>query len=176
MGRMLQGDQFRDFLARRLGPEAVEPDGRSPHPLVKPDGTPNFDPSTVSGHVFRTMSEQHYRQSLRSGFHSSDERGNYIGQAKENPELWGDEKPWAEGTVAGRWAYPGYIQPGQVGRVVKVRVHPEDGWRPHPDDDEGGWVHTYNKIPTDRFEAVTPPLRSPSRGWGFEVVNGRQFR
>lgn len=113
----------------------------------------NFNPDELPPYLFRAMSEDHFQKSMKDGVHQSDERGNYIGQGVS-------DQP--EGTVAGRWAYPGYLanSPDQVGRVVKIRTDPEDGWKPHPDDDEGGYFQTFNPIPTDRFESWTDPINA----------------
>lgn len=113
----------------------------------------------LPSHVYRAMSEEDFQRSMQRGWHQSDERGNYIGQKAADPEGWGEESAPAEGTVAGRWAYPGYLLNSDdgVGRIVKIKVEPNDGWEPHPDDDEGGYFRTFKPIPTDRFEDWTDP-------------------
>ena len=128
---------------------------------------PGFDAAELPNFVFRAMSDEHYQKSLREGFHQSDERGNYIGQAKADPELWEGEKPVPEGTVAGRWAYIGYISnsPDGIGRIVKIQVHPDDGWELHPDDDEGGYYRTFKPIPVERFISASAPI--DSRSWNY---------
>lgn len=120
------------------------------------------DHGELPTHAYRVMDDEHYRQSLRQGWHQSDERNNYIGQHKNDPELWGDEMPEAEGTVASvGQIYPHYSMhaPSGRARVVKIKLHPEDGWVPHPDYDEGDAVRTFKPIPTSRFVAATPPFR-----------------
>jgi hypothetical protein len=123
--------------------------------------------SSLPQHVYRTMSEDHFQQSLRDGYHQSDERGNYIGQAADNPEYWEGVTPEPEGTVAGYWPQPGYLlnSPNGIGRVVRIRVQPEDGWEVHPDESE--YMRTFKPIPADRFEAWTKPMnvRQPM-DWG----------
>lgn len=163
-GRLDLPDKYRDedewhpvneplgYYAETLGPESEE-SWWNREPMTW-DDTPT--------HVFRTMSEEHFQDSLRKGFHQSDERGNYLGQLNDDPEGWAgyEDQAVPEGTVAGRWAYPGYLvnSPSGLGRVVKIQVRPEDEWEPHPDDDEGGYFRTFKPIPTDRFVAWTHPL------------------
>lgn len=132
-------------LLRVLGPAAV---------------SENWEEAGLPEFVFRVMSEEHFQISLQEGFHISDERANYIGQKAANPEFWEGEEPEAEGTVAGRYAYLGYLSksPNGVGRVVKIQVHPDDDWEVHPDDDEGGYIRAFQPIPVNRFVAWTDPI------------------
>lgn len=157
-----------DHLLAVLGPDALGPsiDERSSHPDIA-QGVPAF--------VFRAMSEEHFRLSLRSGWHASDERGNYIGQAAAHPRLWaGQPAPQPEGTVAGRWALPGYLtaSPDLTGRVVKISADAADGWTLHPDDDEGVYVRTFQPVAAGAF--VGWSARIHARGW--KVMRGSSPR
>lgn len=128
-------------------------------------GTPKY--------LYRAMSEDHFQQSMRDGVHQSDERGNWIGQSKDDPDF-PPEQAIPEGTVAGRWSYPGYLanSPNGIGRIVKIEVRPEDGWEPHTEaDDEGGYFRTFKPIPTDRFVGWTEPMD----GRTFDVVHPSRY-
>lgn len=152
-----------DYFADWLGPEADDQ-----YWMEKGD----WDGRThMPQYLYRTMSEQHFLDSLKSGIHQSDGRMNWPGQAKlDNYEGWDPGSAVEEGTVAGRWAYPGYlfnarfgpnheIDPEARGRIVKIQVDPEDEWEYHADaDDEGGYYRTFKPIPTSRFVGWTPPM------------------
>lgn len=140
---------YTDHLHDRLGPEALDAD--DPRSPWQDENYWENDPQ----YAYRAMSEEHFQDSMKKGFHQSDERGNYQAQAEkfgEDPS----EVP-KEGTVAGRWSVPGYIgnSPSGVGRVVKIRLRPEDGWEEHPEEEA---LRTFKPIPTDRFEAWTNPI------------------
>ena len=123
----------------------------------------DFD--AVPPYVFRVMSEEHFQQSFREGSHQSDQRNCYIGQKATDPQGWGDEEAPNEGTVAGRWVYIGYIPHAACGlaRIVKIEARPEDGWRVHPWDEEGGYIHTYQDVPVERFVGWSEPFAV--KGW-----------
>lgn len=142
-------------LLARLGPLALE-------------DTHEICDEQVPPVVFRTMSEEHFQLSLATGWHVSDERDNFLGQAARRPEDWvgSEHRIVPEGTVAGRWAYSGYLNhsPDGIGRVVMIATHPDDGWELHLDgDDEGGYFRTLQPIPVIRF--ITYTERVDSRTW-----------
>lgn len=136
------------YLDDILGPGTCE----SAHPWGLRDTLPDF--------AFRVMSEEHFQKSLREGVHTSDQRGCYIGQKAEEPDEWGDEEAPDEGVVAGRWPYLGYLPNAECGkgRVVKIEIRPEDGWKVHPWDEEGGYLHTMQPLPASRFVGWSEPF------------------
>lgn len=150
--RVLSDQQFSELLTHHLGPEHDEN-----HPSHEQywGGLPP--------HVYRVMSDEHYQQSMRTGVHQSDERGNYIGQAKADPEGWKGMEATPEGTVAGRWAELGYSKPHQLTRVAKIKVDPSVGWKVHEDAED--MARTMHPIPAEHIEAVTPAF---SRGKDFD--------
>lgn len=121
-------------------------------------------------YVFRVMSEAHFQQSLREGVHCSDQRGCYIGQKAEEPEAWAEEDAPEEGIVAGRWVYLGYLlhASDNLGRIVKIEVRREDGWELHPWDEEGGYIHTFQELPAERFVGWSEPFEV-GKPFGFRV-------
>lgn len=142
---------FRDALAGHLGAEMLDPyDGAGP--WAEP-----FE-NRVPTHVYRVMSDEDFRTSMLLGQHRSDERNNYIGQALADPEAWEGIDPEPEGTVAGRWAYLGYAANTATARLVRIEIEPDDGSEPHPDDDEGGYIRTFEPIHASRFTAWSPPF------------------
>lgn len=129
--------QVQKHLVDALGPEAA------------PDFE-DYDMTKVPEFVFRTMSEEHFQRSLKEGLHVSDRRDNYIAHG---------EADWDEGTVAGYWPELGYLgnAPGGVGRVVKIRVEPGDGWQKHRVQED--YLSIYEPIPVSRFAAWTDPIQ-----------------
>ena len=153
--KVLSGDEFDDFIRKHLGDEAVDGDGTK-------DGVPE--------HVYRVMSQQDYQDSMRRGWHQSDERGNYQGQARRDPETWKDMEAKPEGTVAGRWVESGYMHNADGPAVaVKIKTHPSVGWKPHYDDPE--FLHTMQRIPTSHFVAATPPFEPAPQSEGWAKVH-----
>jgi GNAT superfamily N-acetyltransferase len=93
-------------------------------------------------HVYRGVSEDEWKQARERGHLQSDQRGTIA--------------PW-EGTNAAvnpRSAVS-YLPHRGTGHVLKIRVHPDDGWFTHSAD---SYVRTRSKIPLDRVEAVSPPV------------------
>jgi hypothetical protein len=162
--RTMDYEGFQKILTEHLGPEASED-----HP-----GHETADWDRLPSHVYRVMSDEHLEITRRTGFHQSDERNNYIGQAKESPLMaqhWAEQgkEPEREGTVAGRWAETGYASKSPTGRAVvaKIEVDPEDGWEDHPDV-PGEYARTMKPIPAHRIVAVTPRFRF-NRDGQYEV-------
>ena len=155
--------EIATMLARTVGRQANENDSwweDDEHATL--DYIPPF--------VYRVMSEEDYQQSLIQGWHQSDERWTYPGQATRDPEGWAEmmEQAVPEGTVAGYWAELGYLanSPTGIGRVVKIKVDPADGWQKHEQVD---YLQTFKRIPVERFLAVSEPIRS---SFGFFDPSG----
>jgi hypothetical protein len=93
-------------------------------------------------HVYRGVSTDEWKQARERGYIQSDQRGTI-----------GD---W-EGTNAGddpRTAVS-YLPRGGTGHVLKIRVHPDDGWFTYRHD---SYLRTRHPVPLDRVEAVSPPI------------------
>lgn len=64
-----------------------------------------------------------------------------------------------EGTCASHSPATAAVYGGDVTnfRVLKIKVHPDDGWKVDPRD---GYIKTPNAVPADRIVRVTRPLES----------------
>jgi len=126
-----------------------------------PDGDPDWEgferQRGMPEHVYRTMSEEDFQASMARGWHKSDERNNYRAQGFEDAD--------PEGTVANAWPEWGYLSNAKdgLGRMVKIKTHPDDGWQEHPIE-PGEYWHTHSQIPTSRFVAWSDPLKYDPRG------------
>jgi len=95
-------------------------------------------------HVYRGMSLGEWEQAMQRGYIKSDQRGTIA--------------EW-EGTNAGLDAATArsYIPGGgEPAIIVRLRVEPGDGWFTIGADD---YLRTRVRIPLDRVEAVSDPLR-----------------
>jgi hypothetical protein len=110
--------------------------GLNTGPLVTRDGD-------VPTHLFRGMSEDDFQSSKERGFIQSDGRGAI--------------SPDWEGTNAGTdpgTAYS-YLPREGAGRIVKIKVHGDDGWF---SSDVDSYARTRQPVPWDRVESHTSPI------------------
>lgn len=140
----------------KVGREVAEPMPGSSPPVVpvRDHGhLPNranwgMGPDTVGErplkHVYRGVSEADYQDMQRRGHIGSDGRGNIDA---------------GEGTCATHDPRGAAVYGGDVKnfRVLKIAVHPDDGWAVDPRD---GYIKTPKKVPLDRVVRVTRPLTS----------------
>lgn len=121
----------------------------------------------VPEHVYRVVSDEDYRQSLKRGYMRSDERNNWKAQAAEEGR---DPRGVPnEGTVGGRWAEVGYMHeehPAKY-RIVQFRAAAHPGWEVHPHVPEGDYIRSEHEIPMSTVLRATPPI---SRS-GFETFH-----
>lgn len=109
-------------------------------------------------HVFRSMREDEFQQAHERGFFQSDGRGAI-------------EPDW-EGTNAAvepASAYS-YSPRDSPARMVKLAVHPDDGWFTATSDN---YARTRQRIPLDRMVANTEPYeygKAPGAGVRDHVV------
>jgi hypothetical protein len=103
-------------------------------------------------HVYRVISETDYQRIVTQGVINTDGRGNIS---------------MSEGTVAARgrvaWPYLGDIarkgkddNPTGQGRVVKIRLDPNDGWR--QGEENGDYWKNREDIPADRIVSASMPI------------------
>lgn len=97
-------------------------------------------------HVYRGVSEEDYQGIMARGHIQSDKRGNVCE---------------SEGTCASHDPRSAAVYGGDVSnfRVLKIRVHPDDGW--HVPTTGDTYIKTHQPIPVDRIVRVTRPLQSP---------------
>jgi hypothetical protein len=116
-------------------------DGSLTHKIVHDDGSETHVPVT---HAYRAVSED--------DFHRMREQGHLDTRGEGNMYRSGEQ---AEGMVASAHPYiHSYIPYDKPGRVLKIKVRPEDGWRKHYIDGDY-YLHTpsaNHKIPWDRVE------------------------
>ena len=95
-------------------------------------------------HVYRGVSEEDYKGILERGHIASDGRGNVCAD---------------EGTCASHDPRSAAVYGGDVKnfRVLKIKVHPDDGWAVDPHD---GYIKTNQPVPADRIVRATRPLTS----------------
>lgn len=118
-------------------------------------------------HLFRGMSEEDFQASKKRGYIQSDGRGAIF--------------PDWEGTNAA--IHPGtahvYLPNQGAGRIVKMRVDPNDGWFGNKYD---SYARTRQQIPWDRVKAFTSPIdksqpvvsgERPSPGDGMYDADGK---
>lgn len=96
---------------------------------------------------FRAISEDEWNYIKTNGHLKSDERMNLSPDegtvmSKDNPSFY----------LPGKLASD---QPGvYTGRIIRVRLRPEDGWR----YDHDGYLKTKKPVPITQIDAVSPPL------------------
>ena len=112
-------------------------------------GTPGPDEPIT--HVYRGMSEEEWQHAQHTGVISSDARRAILP---------------AEGTNAAvdRDTALSYAHDNKEGpsRVVKMAVHPDDGWFTIAPDD---YIRTRTPVPLSRVQGVTPPLQVRDLAW-----------
>ena len=107
-------------------------------------------------HVYRGVSAEEWKQARQRGHVQSDQRGTI-----------GD---W-EGTNAAvdpRSAVS-YLPRNAPGHVLKIRVHPGDGWFTHNVD---SYLRTRKPVPLDRVEGVSPSIFKGGK-YGNEIEVGQ---
>lgn len=151
------GYMVKSGLERRITPP---PEGERETPLmftVTRHGESMF-PEKVGTEpvkfVYRGVSEEEWAQARERGFIQSDRRGVI--------------SEW-EGTNAGvePQTAVSYLPSNGVGRIVKIRVEPEDKWFAISHD---GYARTREPVPLDRVVAHTPPiLKDPD--WHLRLLD-----
>lgn len=91
-------------------------------------------------HVYRGVSAEEWHQARQRGYLQSDSRGTIADWEGTNAA----DEPDTAVT---------YLPRGGQGHVLKIRVHPEDGWFTHRADN---YLRTRQQIPLDRVEGVSP--------------------
>jgi hypothetical protein len=93
-------------------------------------------------HVYRGVSADEWRQARQRGYLQSDQRGTIADWEGTNAAI----EP--KSAVS-------YLPHRATGHVLKIRVHPDDGWFTHKAD---SYVRTRERIPLDRVERVSPAI------------------
>jgi hypothetical protein len=107
-------------------------------------------------HVYRGVSADEWRQAQQRGHVQSDGRGTIGSWEGTNADV--DPK-----------AAVSYLPRNATGHILKIRVHPDDGWFTHSAD---SYVRTRHPVPLDRVEAVSPEITKGGK-YGGEITVGK---
>jgi 8-oxo-dGTP pyrophosphatase MutT (NUDIX family)/GNAT superfamily N-acetyltransferase len=103
-------------------------------------------------HVYRIMHEDEYQGAKRNGYFQSDQRMNLSD----------------EGTVASDRSTGSFYATDGPNRIVRLRHHPEDGWKRDSDD----YIKTHQQIPFDRADLVSPIIHNNREPRNGDYKNG----
>jgi GNAT superfamily N-acetyltransferase len=104
-------------------------------------------------HVYRGVHEDEWKQAQQRGYLQSDARGAIVSSEGMNAAV----DP--QSAVS-------YLPRNASGRVLKIRVQPEDGWFSIKPD---SYVRTRSRVPLDRVESFSPTIHKDDRaGMSFD--------